>query len=159
MVTGYFVIIGRFLYPVLADALCEIAVVFVKGLNECLVLRSDALIGIAHHLSRYKRFAVGYALVMLDKLRLNVVKREVDVAGFLALSFDLVGFGVPHVHRHGMLATELRLAAVDCDPSHDGDNTVFLLASVHEEQDFECCSYMPCFLPILKRYEKYDINH
>lgn len=141
MVTGYFVIIGRFLYPVLADALCEIAVVFVKGLNECLVLRSDALIGIAHHLSRYKRFAVGYALVMLDKLRLNVVKREVDVAGFLALSFDLVGFGVPHVHRHGMPATEL------------------CLASVHEEQDFECCSYMPCFLPILKRYEKYDINH
>ena len=100
-----------------------------------------------------------YALVMLDKLRLNVVKREVDVAGFLALSFDLVGFGVPHVHRYGMPATELRLASIDCDPPHDRDNTVFLLASVHEEQDFECCSYMPCFLPILKRYEKYDINH
>ena len=146
MVTGYPMIIESLLYPILADTFCEITVVFVKGMKECLVLHSDALIGIAHHLSRYKRFTVGYALVMLDKLRLDVVKCEVDVTGLLALSFDLVGFGVPHVHRYGMLATELRLASIDCDPPHNRDNTVFLLASVHKEQDFECCSHTPCFL-------------
>ena len=29
---------------------------------------------------------------------------------------------------------------VDCHSSHDGDNTVFLLAAVHVEQHFECTS-------------------
>ena len=38
----------------------------------------------------------------------------------------------------GLLATELRHSTVDCHSSHDGDNTVFLLAAVHVEQHFEC---------------------
>jgi len=43
-------------------------------------------------------------------------------------------------YRNGIPATELRLCPIDCNPSHDGDNTVFLLASVHEEQHLECAS-------------------
>lgn len=83
---------------------------------------------------------------MLDKLRLDIVKSKVDVTGFLALAFHPVCFGALHVHRNGVLATELCFASVDCNSPHDGDNTVFLLASVHEEQDFESCSHTPCFL-------------
>ena len=138
-------LVQGFLYPVFADAFGKVAVMLVKGTKQRFIFRTDTLIGITHHFRRYKRFTVGYALVMLDKLRLDVVKRKVDVTGFLALAFHPVCLGVPHVHRHGMLATELCLAPVDCNPSHDGNNTVFLLASVHEEQDFESCSHTPCF--------------
>ena len=39
------------------------------------------------------------------------------------------------------LATELRHRPVDCNPSHDGDNSILLLAAVRIEQHAECA---PC---------------
>ena len=83
---------------------------------------------------------------MFDDLRLDVVKGIVDVTGFLAFALHLVRLGVPLLYRNGILAAELRLRPVDCHSSHDGDNAVFLLTSVHEEQDFECCSHTVLFL-------------
>ena len=78
---------------------------------------------------------------MFDDLRLDVVERKIDVTRLLAFPFHPVCLGVPLFHRNGIPATELRLCSVDCHSSHDGDNTVFLLAPVHKEQHFECRSH------------------
>ena len=83
---------------------------------------------------------------MLDDLRLDVVKGKVDVPRLVALAFCLVPFHVPNRIRNALLATELRHSPVDCNPSHDGDNTVFLLAAVHVEQHLECASCHTRFL-------------
>ena len=63
-----------------------------------------------------------------------------DRFGFNALSFGSVAFRIPKRFLDVLLATELRHRTVDCHSSHDGDNTVFLLAAVHVEQHFECTS-------------------
>ena len=133
-------------YSVLADTLLEHLVLTVERFEQCLVLASDSLIGIAHHFRSYKRFTVGQALVMLDDLRLNVVQSEVDVPCLLALAFGSVALDVPKRFRNTLLATELRHSPVDCHSSHDGDNTVSFLAAVHVEQHFECTSCHTRFL-------------
>ena len=48
----------------------------------------------------------------------------------------------------GMFCLQLNCATVpvDCHSSHDGDNTVFLLAAVHVEQNLECASCHTRFL-------------
>jgi len=48
----------------------------------------------------------------------------------------------------GMVCLQLnwRHSPVDCNPSHDGDNTVFRLAAVNIEQHFECASCHTRFL-------------
>lgn len=74
---------------------------------------------------------------MLDDLRLDVVKGEVDVPCLLALAFGSVALDVPKCFRDTLLATELRHSPVDCHSSHDEDNSVSLRAAVHVEQHFE----------------------
>jgi len=83
---------------------------------------------------------------MFDDLRLDVVKGKVDVSCLAALAFRLVSFHVPKRFRDVLLTTELRHSPVDCHSSHDGDNTVFLLAAVHVEQNLECASCHTRFL-------------
>ena len=77
---------------------------------------------------------------MLDDLRLDVIQSVVDVPCLNALAFGSVAFRISKGFRDGLFTTELRYSPVDCHSSHDGDNTVFLLAAVHVEQHFECTS-------------------
>ena len=118
----------------------EVGAILVKRPDKRLILAADSLIGVAHHFRRHERLTVGKFLVVLDDLRLDVVKGEVDVPCPLALAFRPVPFHVPKRLRDALFATELRHSPVDCHPSHDGDNTVLLLAAVHVEQHFECAS-------------------
>ena len=76
-------------------------------------------------------------LIMLDDLRLDAVEVAVDLQSLLAASLGTVAFHVPHIQWNAVLATELALCAVDCYSSHHWNNTLFLLAFVHVEQDFE----------------------
>ena len=66
---------------------------------------------------------------MLDDLRLDVVQCQIDVPCFGTIAFGSVAFRIAKGFRDGLLATELRHSTVDCHTSHDGDNTVFLLAA------------------------------
>ena len=79
-------------------------------------------------------------MVVLDDLRLDVIQDKIDFPCFLSLAFRLVPFHVLKRSRNTLLATELRYSPVDCHSSHDGDNSVFLLAAVHVEQHLECAS-------------------
>ena len=101
----------------------------------------DALIGVAYHFRRDIRLTVGYALVVLDDLRLDVVERKVRLPRLHALAFGTVALCVPKLLCDASLATELRHRPVDCNPSHDGDNSVLLLAAVRIEQHAKCA---PC---------------
>ena len=74
---------------------------------------------------------------MLDDLRLDVIQSEVDFPRFGTLAFGSVAFHIPKCFRDGLLAAELRYRTVNCHSSHDGDNTVFLLAAVYVKQHFE----------------------
>jgi len=131
----------------------EVGAVLVESLDECIVLRTDTLIGIAHHFRRYECLTVGNALVVPDDLRLDdVVKREVDVPCLAALSFHLVSFHVPKRLGDALLATELRHSLIDCNPFHDGDNTAFLITTIHVQQHRECTS---CYI---RFYCKLNIN-
>ena len=47
---------------------------------------------------------------------------------------------------HAQLATELCDSPVDCNPSHDGDNSILFLASVYIEDGLESTPHNPCFL-------------
>lgn len=85
-------------------------------------------------------------MVVLNDLRLDVVKGMVDVPCLHTFAFRLVALHVPKVFRDAPFTTELRYSPVDCHSSHDGDNTVFLLAAIHVEQHFECAScHTRCF--------------
>ena len=128
------------MYAVFADTFQKIGAILVKRPDKRFILAADSLIGVAHHFRRHERLSVGKFLVVLDDLRLDVVKGEVDVPCPLALAFRPVPFHVPKCLPDVLLATELRHSPVDCHPSHDGDNTVLLLAAVHVEQHFECAS-------------------
>ena len=77
---------------------------------------------------------------MLDDLRLDVVKGKVDVSCLHTFAFRLVSLHVPKRFQDALLTAELRHSPVDCHPSHDGYNAVFLLAAVHIKQHFECTS-------------------
>jgi len=87
---------------------------------------------------------------VLDDLRLDVVEREIGGDGFLALAFRPVAFHIPQLLWDGALAAELSHRAVDCNPSHDGDDAVFLLAAVHIEQHLECASCHCLFFLVAK---------
>ena len=132
-------------YPVFAHPFLEHTILTVESLEQGLILAADTLKGVAHHLSRNECFTVGYALVMFDDLRFDVVQCKIDVPCLAALAFGPVALDVPKRFRDTLFATEMRHSPVDCNPSHNGDNAVFLLASVHEEQDFECCSHTVLF--------------
>ena len=136
--------------PVLAYTLEQGGAVPVKGFEQGVVLAAQPLIGIAHHLCRDERLTVGKPLVVLDDLRLDVVEREIGGDGFLALAFSPVALHVPKFLRNGALAAELCHRAVDCNTSHDGDDTVFLLAAVHIEQHLECASCHCLFFLVAK---------
>ena len=82
---------------------------------------------------------------MPDDLSLDVVKGEINVPRLPALPFRPVALCVPKLFGDGLLAAELGYGTVDCHPSHNRDNTVFLLAAVHVEQHFECTSHNPFF--------------
>ena len=136
--------------PVLAHTLEQGGVVPVKGFEQGVVLAAKPLIGVAHHLCRDECLTVGKPLVVLDDLRLDVVKREIGCDGFLAPTFRPVASHIPQLPRDGALAAELCHRAVDCYTPHDGDDTVFLLAAVHIEQHLECASCHCLFFLVAK---------
>ena len=113
--------------PVLAHTLEQGGAVPVKGFEQGVVLAAKPLIGVAHHLCRDECLTIGKPLVVLDDLRLDVVKREIGCDGFLAPTFRPVASHIPQLPRDGALAAELCHRAVDCYTPHDGDDTVFSL--------------------------------
>ena len=136
--------------PVLAHTLEQGGAVPVKGFEQGVVLAAQPLIGVAHHLCRDECLTIGKPLVVLDDLRLDVVKREIGCDGFLAPTFRPVASHIPQLPRDGALAAELCHRAVDCYTPHDGDDTVFLLAAVHIEQHLECASCHCLFFLVAK---------
>ena len=99
---------------------------------------------------RYIRFTVGYTLVMLDDLSLDVVKRKIGFPRFHTLALCLVPFGIPKLFRDSPFAAELCYRSVDCNSSHDGDNSVLFLTAVHVEQHLECASCHTRFFLVAK---------
>ena len=83
---------------------------------------------------------------MLRYLRLDVVKRIVHRHRLAALAFRPVAFSIPQILGDTLLATELCDSPVDCNPSHDGDNSVLFLASVYIEDGLESTPHNPTFL-------------
>ena len=136
--------------PVLAHTLEQGGAVPVKGFEQGVVLAAKPLIGVAHHLCRDECLTIGKPLVVLDDLRLDVVKREIGCDGFLAPTFRPVASHIPQLPRDGALAAELCHRAVDCYTPHDGDDTVFFLAAVHIEQHLECASCHCLFFLVAK---------
>ena len=136
--------------PVLTHTLEQRGAVPVERFHQGVVLAAQPLIGVAHHLRRDERLTVGKTLIVLDDLRLDVVEREVGGDGFPALAFRPVAFHIPQLLWDGALAAELSHRAVDCNPSHDGDDAVFLLAAVHIEQHLECASCHCLFFLVAK---------
>lgn len=98
-----------FLDTVYTHSLLESGVILVERSEQYLILVAYALIGIAHHFSRYVCLSVGYALIVLDDLRLDVIQSQIDVPCFGTLAFGSVAFRIPKGFRDGLLATELRL--------------------------------------------------
>ena len=129
---------------------CPHAPVLAHTLEQGVVLAAKPLIGVAHHLCRDECLTIGKPLVVLDDLRLDVVKREIGCDGFLAPTFRPVASHIPQLPRDGALAAELCHRAVDCYTPHDGDDTVFLLAAVHIEQHLECASCHCLFFLVAK---------
>lgn len=134
--------------PVFSDTLLEHFIFLVESTEQCFILTAQSLIGIAYHFCRYIRFTVGYTLVMLDDLSLDVVKGKVDITYFRTLAFRPVPFHVPKRFRDTLLIAELRHNPVNRYPSYDADNIVFLLVAVHVEQHFECTSCHTRFLSL-----------
>jgi len=62
-------------------------------------------------------------------------QKDVNLQSLLAPSLGTVALHVPHFQRDAFLATELRLRSVDCHSSHDGNNSVLLLALVSVEEN------------------------
>ena len=75
--------------------------------------------------------------VVPDDLCLYIIKFAIYLQGFLAATSGTVSLYVPHVKRNALLATELRLCSVNRNSSHNGDNTVLLLAFVGIEENLE----------------------
>ncbi len=74
--------------------------------------------------------------------------------GLLALSFSPIALCIPKFFGYGTLAAELGYRTVDCHSSHNGDNTVFLLTSVHVEQHLKCTSHNLILLGYKIRYQR-----
>ena len=81
--------------PVFSDTLLEHFIFLVESTEQCFILTAQSLIGIANHFCRYIRFTVGYALVVLDDLRLDVVKRKVRFPCLQTLAFGTVALCIP----------------------------------------------------------------
>jgi hypothetical protein len=139
------VLLVRALGAVFAHPFGERLVLLVKGTQQCFVLRADALVGVTYHFSRDKRLTVGKPLVVLRYLRLDVVKGIVHRHRLTALAFRPVAFGIPQILGDTLFATELCDSPVDCNPSHDGDNSVLLLASVYIEDRLESAPHNHSF--------------
>ena len=137
-------------YPVFSDTLLEHFIFLVESTEQCFILTAQSLIGIAYHFCRYIRFTVGYTLVMLDDLSLDVVKRKIGFPRFHTLALCLVPFGIPKLFRDSPLAAELCYRTIDCNSSHDGDNSVLFLTAVHVEQHLECASCHTRFFLVAK---------
>ena len=135
-------------YPVFSDTLLEHFIFLVESTEQRFILTAQSLIGIAYHFCRYIGFTVGYTLVMLDDLSLDVVKGKVDITYFRTLAFRPVPFHVPKRFRDTLLIAELRHNPVNRYPSYDADNIVFLLVAVHVEQHLECASCHTRFLSL-----------
>lgn len=80
---------------VLAHPFGKRPVLLVKGTEQRLILRADALVGVAHHFGGHIRLAVGNPLVVLGYLRLDVVKRGVHCLRLLALALGTAALGHP----------------------------------------------------------------
>ena len=89
------VLLVRALGAVFAHPFGKRLVLLVKGTQQCLILRADALVGIAHHFGRDKRLTVGKPLVVFRYLRLDIIKGVVYCHRLTALSFRPVAFGIP----------------------------------------------------------------
>lgn len=77
---------------------------------------------------------------MFDDLSLDVIQSQIDASCLLALFFSSV-FRIPKNFGDGLFVTELDYRGVGCYSSHNGNNTVFLLVSVHVEQHLKCTSH------------------
>ena len=133
---------------VFSDTLLEHFIFLVESTEQCFILTSQSLIGIANHFCRY--ITVGYMLVMLDDLSLDVVKRKIGFPRFHTLALCLVPFSIPKLFRDSPLAAELCYRSVDCNSPHDGDNSVLFLTAVHVEQHLECASCHTRFFLVAK---------
>ena len=100
-------------HPVLADTLLETGDVLVECVEQSLILAAESLIGIAYHLCRYECLTVCQMLVMLDNLRLDIVKVSVQLQGFLASPLGTVALRIPQGQRNALLTTELALGTID----------------------------------------------
>ena len=87
---------------------------------------------------------------MLDDLSLDVIQSQIDVSCLLALAFCSIAFSIPHCFCNGQFATELCHRAINCNSPHNGDNTVFLFASVYVEQHLKCTSHNPILFWVTK---------
>ena len=86
----------------------------------------------------------------IDDLSLDVVKCKISLPRFHTLALCLVPFGIPKLFRDSPLAAELCYRSVDCNPSHDGDNSVLFLTAIHVEQHLECASCHTRFFLVAK---------
>ncbi|MDB0798225.1 hypothetical protein PL586_14020 [Phocaeicola vulgatus] len=83
---------------------------------------------------------------MFDDLRLDVVKNEIHFSRLPTFPFRPIAFRIPNVLWNALFATELGDSSVDGYSSHDGNNSVFLFASVYIEDYLECTSHNSTFL-------------
>ena len=109
------------------------------------LLSYAALLSHVHHV-----FTVGYTQVMFDDLSLDIIKHKIGFPRFHTLALCLVPFGIPKLFRDSPLATELCYRSVDCNSSHDGDNSILFLTVVHVEQHLECASCHTRFFLVAK---------
>ena len=132
----------------------EALVVFIKCSEQCFILRSYALLGIAYHFGCYKCLSVRHALIVLDDLSLDVIQSQIDVSRFFALTICPITLGIPHCFCNVQFATELCQRTIDCNSPHNGDNTVFLLTAIHVEQHLKCTSHNPIFFGYKISYQR-----
>ena len=70
----------------------------------------------------------------------RAVEVTVYLQRLLATPLGTVAFHVPHIQWNAVLATELRLCAVDGYTTHDRHDAFLFLTLVHVEQNLECAS-------------------
>ena len=92
--------------------------ILIESTQQRLVLAAKALIRVAHHFCRHESLPIRKMLIMLDDLRLDVVKFAVNLQCLLAATFGTIALYIPHVKRNRLLATELRLSPVNRNPAH-----------------------------------------
>ena len=131
-VLPYVLLGGKVLYR---ESAFLIGNVLIESTQQSLVLTAETLIRVAHHLCRHKSLPIRKMLIMLDDLRLDVIKFAVNLQRLLAATFSAIALYIPHVKRDRLLTTELALSAVNRNPAHHRHHTVLLLTLVHIEQN------------------------